>query len=103
MAIYFQMATLCTVGYGDISADTDSERLLMIGMMLLGASCFAVIISNISALISGMRSKEHIALENCDAVSINVFVSPQCQCVFVPCLLTWSGSMVFRMHSFIHM
>ena len=62
------MATLCTVGYGDISADTDSERALMIVMMLLGASCFAVIISNISALIASMRSIEQTAVENCDAV-----------------------------------
>jgi hypothetical protein len=49
-----QMATLCTVGYGDITADTDAERLLMIGMMLLGASCFAVILSNISSLLADM-------------------------------------------------
>ncbi len=68
MSIYFQMATLCTVGYGDISADTDMERILMIGMMLLGASCFAVIISNISALLASMRGKEQMALEKCDTV-----------------------------------
>ena len=62
------MATLCTVGYGDISADTDSERILMTGMMLLGASCFAVIISNISALLASMHGKEGEAIEKCDAV-----------------------------------
>jgi translation initiation factor IF-1 len=43
----------------------------MIVMMLLGASCFAVIISNISALVSGMGSKESVAMHNCDAVILS--------------------------------
>lgn len=42
------MATLCTVGYGDITATGDWERLYSIFLMILGASVFAIIVSNMS-------------------------------------------------------
>ncbi|EKX46138.1 hypothetical protein GUITHDRAFT_55216, partial [Guillardia theta CCMP2712] len=51
VSIYFLMATLCTVGYGDISAEQDDDRILMIFVMLIGASLFAIIISNMSNLV----------------------------------------------------
>jgi len=68
LALYFQMATLCTVGYGDISADEDSERILMTFIMLLGASVFAIIISNMSTLVVSMRGAEGMYLDRCDAI-----------------------------------
>ncbi|EKX43221.1 hypothetical protein GUITHDRAFT_73391, partial [Guillardia theta CCMP2712] len=68
LALYFQMTTLCTVGYGDISASEDSERILMTFIMLLGASVFAIIISNMSTLVSSMRGTDGMYLDRCDNI-----------------------------------
>jgi CRP-like cAMP-binding protein len=57
VAVYFLMCTLCTVGYGDISAGSDGERILVTLIMLIGASVFAVIISNMSSIVATMQAK----------------------------------------------
>lgn len=49
-AMYWAFTTLTTVGYGDVSAHTDAERLFSIGMILLGAVVFAMIVGKMSAL-----------------------------------------------------
>lgn len=67
-AVYFMIATLCTVGYGDISASGDTEKLFCIFVMCLGSSVFAIIISNMSALVAGMQSRENQILEEMDQV-----------------------------------
>jgi len=58
VAVYFLMCTLCTVGYGDISADTDEERVLMTVVMLIGASVFAIIISNMSQIVASLQAED---------------------------------------------
>ena len=58
-SFYFIMATLCTVGYGDISAITPAEQSFAVVVMLLGATVFAIIVSNTSALVAGMTSQVH--------------------------------------------
>ena len=49
--IYFIVATLATVGYGDIHASQENERALAIGIMLLGTVVFALIISTASMIV----------------------------------------------------
>jgi CRP-like cAMP-binding protein len=49
--VYYIVATLATVGYGDISADHADERILSIGIMLLGTVIFALIISTASMVV----------------------------------------------------
>ena len=49
VAIYFLMCTLCTVGYGDISATGDNERIFIIFAMIIGASMFAIVIRRMRA------------------------------------------------------
>lgn len=68
LSVYFQMTTLCTVGYGDIYAVSDSERVLMCGIMLIGATCFASIISDIGSLIQTMRAEINECKEVCEEV-----------------------------------
>ena len=43
--VYFMVATLATVGYGDVHATQEDERVVMICIMLLGTIVFALIIS----------------------------------------------------------
>jgi hypothetical protein len=52
VAIYFLMCTLCTVGYGDISPTGDNERIFIIFAMIIGASMFAIVISNMSQILA---------------------------------------------------
>lgn len=47
---YWAFATLTTVGYGDVSAHTDVERLFSLAMLLVGAGFFATLVGRMSAL-----------------------------------------------------
>jgi hypothetical protein len=57
VAVYFLMCTLCTVGYGDISAETDEERVLMTVVMLIGSAVFAIIISNMGQIVGSLQAE----------------------------------------------
>lgn len=48
--VYYIVATLATVGFGDIAADHQDERIMSIGIMLLGTVVFALIISTASMI-----------------------------------------------------
>ena len=50
-SLYFVITTLSTVGYGDISAKNDAEKILCIVTMLLGVSAFAYVTSTMTTLI----------------------------------------------------
>jgi len=67
-SLYFMMATLCTVGYGDISAGTDTERVFVTFVMLMGSAVFAIIVSNMSALVASIQSGETLYMEKMDEV-----------------------------------
>eukprot|EP00931_Biecheleriopsis_adriatica_P082731 TRINITY_DN5617_c0_g3_i1.p1 TRINITY_DN5617_c0_g3~~TRINITY_DN5617_c0_g3_i1.p1 ORF type:complete len:660 (+),score=105.48 TRINITY_DN5617_c0_g3_i1:177-1982(+) len=51
-AIYWSMTTLTTVGYGDITASSDMERIYSVIAMFLGTSFYGYIIGSISAMIA---------------------------------------------------
>jgi len=51
-SVYWAFSTLTTVGFGDISAYTNSERFFSIFVMIAGVSWYAFIISTISSIIS---------------------------------------------------
>jgi hypothetical protein len=56
--VYFIIATLATVGFGDISANHDDERILAIGIMLIGTIVFALIISTASMIVQSSNSED---------------------------------------------
>jgi hypothetical protein len=52
MSVYFTLTTVCTVGYGDILATTEWERMYCIVLMLVGVSAFTFISGALSSIIS---------------------------------------------------
>jgi len=53
-SFYWVFASMMAVGYGDIFAVTDSERLYSIITQIIGACCFGFIIANVTILIESM-------------------------------------------------
>jgi len=51
-AAYFAFATLTTVGYGDISAHTNNERILALAALMIGNAIFAAIIGTMASLFN---------------------------------------------------
>ena len=52
--IYWSMMTLTTTGYGDIVPVNDTERLYMVGVMVISAVTYAYMISNVATLLSSL-------------------------------------------------
>ena len=57
-AIYWSFTTMSTVGYGDITAETNIERLLAIVWMLFGVCFFSFTIGSLSRIMGQMDTKE---------------------------------------------
>ena len=55
-SLYFIITTLSTVGYGDLSASNEIEKLICIGCMLIGVSAFAYVTSTMTTLIQNYDS-----------------------------------------------
>jgi hypothetical protein len=55
-AFYFTVTTLVTVGYGDIAAYSNEEKLFSIALMLLGVVSFSLTTGTIASIISSYDS-----------------------------------------------
>jgi Trk-type K+ transport system membrane component len=53
-ALYYTVTTITTVGYGDISAHTTTEKLLAICLMIIGAGGFSFAAGSLSSLMSNL-------------------------------------------------
>lgn len=51
-ALYWTCTTMSSVGYGDIIATTDGERLFAIGAMIIGGSCYGFLIGNMVTIVT---------------------------------------------------
>ncbi|CAG9321514.1 unnamed protein product [Blepharisma stoltei] len=58
LSVYWAFTTLTTVGYGDIHAFTDFEKMLAICWMIFGVCFFSVTIGSLSSMLSGIDTKE---------------------------------------------
>ena len=57
-AFYFTVATIVTVGYGDISAANSFERAYVILLMLIGVVTFSFTTGALSSIISSYDSSQ---------------------------------------------
>jgi voltage-gated potassium channel len=53
-SLYWCVQTLATVGYGDIPARTDTERLFAIVVMIFGVGTYGYIIGNVTGILSNI-------------------------------------------------
>eukprot|EP00597_Dinobryon_sp_UTEXLB2267_P011107 CAMPEP_0170103660 /NCGR_PEP_ID=MMETSP0020_2-20130122/3637_1 /TAXON_ID=98059 /ORGANISM="Dinobryon sp., Strain UTEXLB2267" /LENGTH=1243 /DNA_ID=CAMNT_0010327291 /DNA_START=886 /DNA_END=4617 /DNA_ORIENTATION=- len=62
-SLYWTIATLTTVGYGDVTASNTYERILNIFILLIGASVFGFIIANVSSILDNIDRKGSVAVD----------------------------------------
>ncbi|XP_060944467.1 potassium voltage-gated channel subfamily H member 8 [Limanda limanda] len=59
-SLYFALSSLTSVGFGNVSANTDSEKIFSICTMLIGALMHAVVFGNVTAIIQRMYSRRSL-------------------------------------------
>ncbi len=57
VSLYWATATTTTVGYGDIRAHTNSERLYASIVMVLGVSAYGYIIASVAASLANADAR----------------------------------------------
>ena len=68
-SLYWTVATMTTIGYGDIVPVNAAERLIACGVMVLAAATFGYVVGNMSALILNMDPSSARKLEDMEEVS----------------------------------
>ncbi|XP_076167174.1 potassium voltage-gated channel protein ether a go-go isoform X2 [Ptiloglossa arizonensis] len=66
-ALYFTMTCMTSVGFGNVAAETDSEKIFTICMMIVAALLYATIFGHVTTIIQQMTSataKYHDMLNN---------------------------------------
>lgn len=56
-ALYFTTSSLTSVGFGNVSATTNAEKVFSIIVMLIGALMHAVVFGNVTAIIQRMYAR----------------------------------------------
>ncbi|XP_033629263.1 potassium voltage-gated channel subfamily H member 8-like isoform X1 [Asterias rubens] len=56
-SLYFTLSSLTSVGFGNVSANTDVEKIFTIIVMLIGALCHAAVFGNVTAIVQRMYSR----------------------------------------------
>ncbi|ESN93850.1 hypothetical protein HELRODRAFT_157793 [Helobdella robusta] len=66
-AFYFTLSSMTTIGFGNISASTDAEKIFACTMMIFGSLLYATIFGNVATIIQQMNStsgRYHEMLKN---------------------------------------
>ncbi|XP_051273262.1 potassium voltage-gated channel subfamily H member 4-like [Dicentrarchus labrax] len=59
-ALYFTLSSLTSVGFGNVCANTDAEKIFSICTMLVGALMHALVFGNVTAIIQRMYSRRSL-------------------------------------------
>ncbi|XP_035294001.1 potassium voltage-gated channel subfamily H member 3 isoform X1 [Cricetulus griseus] len=59
-SLYFALSSLTSVGFGNVSANTDTEKIFSICTMLIGALMHAVVFGNVTAIIQRMYARRFL-------------------------------------------
>ena len=71
-ALYLSTMTISTVGYGDVTPQTEAERVFLIVGMLVGASVYAYVVGSICSVLASMNYRETEFQELMDR--LNLFI-----------------------------
>uniref|UniRef100_A0A3B5LJY4 Ion transport domain-containing protein n=1 Tax=Xiphophorus couchianus TaxID=32473 RepID=A0A3B5LJY4_9TELE len=83
-ALYFTLSSLTSVGFGNVCANTDAEKIFSICTMLIGALMHAVVFGNVTAIIQRMYSRRSLYHTRMNDLKDFIRVHPVprvCQCV----------------------
>ena len=58
VSLYFTMTTITTVGFGDISGGTISEKMICIALMVIGVISFSFSTGTLSSILSNLDSSK---------------------------------------------
>jgi len=67
---YFAVMTMSTIGYGDISPVTSTERIICNFMMLVGAGIYAYIVGSITSVVRNMEAQSRRYQELMDLLNL---------------------------------
>jgi len=56
-ALYFTLSSLTSVGFGNVSPNTDAEKIFSVCVMIIGALMYASIFGNLTAIIQRLYSR----------------------------------------------
>ena len=56
-SVYFSVATVATVGYGDITPKTEAGKLLALVLIITGVSTFLGVVANSTEMLLNRREK----------------------------------------------
>mmetsp|Transcript_17623 Transcript_17623/g.57001 ORF Transcript_17623/g.57001 Transcript_17623/m.57001 type:complete len:846 (-) Transcript_17623:56-2593(-) len=68
-ALYWSIATLSTLGYGDVVPTTDGERIFVVVAMVTGASTYSYMIGSACSIILGMNEKNQQFYQTIDSLN----------------------------------
>lgn len=68
-ALYWCLTTLATIGYGDITPQTDAQRIYAMGAMIFGVAMFGYVIGNITQLLANIDPAKARYLENMERIT----------------------------------
>uniref|UniRef100_A0A670YC92 Voltage-gated inwardly rectifying potassium channel KCNH3 n=1 Tax=Pseudonaja textilis TaxID=8673 RepID=A0A670YC92_PSETE len=95
-SLYFALSSLTSVGFGNVSANTDSEKIFSICTMLVGALMHAVVFGNVTAIIQRMYARRFLYHSRTrdlrDYIRIHRIPSPLKQRMLEYFQATWSAS-----------
>jgi len=57
MSVYWSVSTVLTVGYGDVHAESNAERLISVAWMMIGVIFYSVTIGLITAILGKIDSR----------------------------------------------
>ncbi|KAJ7317941.1 hypothetical protein JRQ81_004103 [Phrynocephalus forsythii] len=95
-SLYFALSSLTSVGFGNVSANTDSEKIFSICTMLVGALMHAVVFGNVTAIIQRMYARRFLYHSRTrdlrDYIRIHRIPSPLKQRMLEYFQATWSAN-----------
>jgi voltage-gated potassium channel len=68
-AIYFVITTLSTVGYGDITPNTDLGRIFTMSTMVVGVGCYGILIGQVSTMMLESDKRTEATREKLQALT----------------------------------